>query len=116
MNSFATAIAGAALNVLLNLLFIPHMGAIGAAIATLASYGLVLLLRMLDVPRLLPFRLCLPRLLASLAFLFAACYLMTARPAGWWLPALLGCTVITVGINALPLMRSVREMFAARRT
>ena len=87
----------------------------GAAIATLASYALVLLLRMIDVPRLLPFDLCLPRFLISFALVLASCYFMTARPGGWWLAGLLACTGITVAISVLPLVRNLKRMLAARR-
>ena len=115
MNSFLTAISGAVLNLLLNLLLIPRMGAIGAAVATLASYGLVLLLRLIDVPRLLAFRLYLPRLIASLALLVIVCTMMTVRPEGWWnIIAFFGTFIVTL-INVLPLWRSLLSILRRRR-
>ena len=93
MHSFLTAVAGTGLNLLLNFLFIPRTGtfggALGAAIATLIGYAAVWVLRMADVPRLLRFRLYLPRQLCSLALLLAAAAVMTAG-AGWSVYGTLG--------------------------
>ena len=50
------------MNILLNLLLIPCLGAQGAAAATLASYFLSMLLRMESAKRILPFRLHRERL------------------------------------------------------
>lgn len=55
--SFWTAMAGAFVNLLLNFLLIPRLGVQGAAIATLASYLVSLLLRMESVKQLLPFHM-----------------------------------------------------------
>lgn len=115
MNSFLTAIAGAVLNIVLNLILIPRMGAIGAAVATLASYGLVLLLRMLDVPRMLKFKFYLPRMLVSLSLILLSCSMMTARPDGWWNPIAFLSTVAVVILNALPLWRSLKNSILHRR-
>ena len=51
-----TAMAGAVLNLLLNLLLIPRFGAMGASVATLAAYFFVCILRLLSARRLIPFR------------------------------------------------------------
>ena len=113
MNSFYTAMAGTLLNVVLNLILIPKFGALGAAIATLASYGLVFVLRLLDAPRLIRFQLYLPRLFTNVALLLLLAVVMTARPTGWlWMAILL--TAITVWINALPLIRNVRQAIQKR--
>ncbi len=113
MNSFVTAMSGAILNLLLNLLLIPRMGAIGAAVATLASYGLVFLLRMLDVPRLLRFRLYLPRLGVNLALLLLSCMIMTVKPQGWIVWSIL-LTVLIAAVNAFPLLKSVSGILRNR--
>jgi O-antigen/teichoic acid export membrane protein len=54
-DSFLTALLGAALNLLLNLLLIPRIGANGAAIATLVSYAAVFALRLVNTRRYLRF-------------------------------------------------------------
>ena len=56
MGSMLTALAGAVLNVALNLLLIPRYGAMGASVATFASYFAVCILRLVTVRRLIPFK------------------------------------------------------------
>ena len=107
MNSFFTAMSGALLNIVLNLIMIPRMGAIGAAIATLTSYGLVFLIRMIDAPRLLRFRLYLPRLITNILLLLSSCVVMTVRMTGWlWID--IAITVAIVALNMPSLLGNVR--------
>jgi O-antigen/teichoic acid export membrane protein len=56
LGSMLTALAGAVLNILLNLLLIPAYGAMGASVATFASYLAVSLLRLVTGRRLIPFK------------------------------------------------------------
>ena len=56
MGSMLTALVGAVLNIMLNLLLIPHYGAMGASVATLVSYFAVCVLRMVTTRRLIPFK------------------------------------------------------------
>ena len=56
MGSMLTALAGAVLNVALNFLLIPSFGAMGASVATFASYFAVCLLRLVTGRRLIPFK------------------------------------------------------------
>lgn len=109
MNSFFTAMSGAILNIILNLIMIPRMGAIGAAIATLISYGLVFLIRMIDAPRMIRFKLYLPRLIANLVLLLASCAVMTVRPTGW-LYVELAITLAIVLLNAPSMFRSLKHV------
>ena len=51
-----TAFVGAGLNVLLNLLLIPRLDAMGASIATFASYFGVCILRLITAGRLIAFQ------------------------------------------------------------
>lgn len=54
--SLFTALLGAVINILLNLVLIPSpLGMYGAAIATLASYVSVFILRTVNVRRMMPF-------------------------------------------------------------
>ena len=118
MHSFLTAVAGTGLNLLLNFLFIPRTGtfggALGAAIATLIGYAAVWVLRMADVPRLLRFRLSLPRQLCSLALLLAAAAVMTAG-AGWSVYGTLGLFLVLAGINFPALAAGARALLGHRR-
>ncbi len=112
-HSFFTALAGAIANILLNLWLIPLMGALGAAVATLASYALVLILRLIDAPRIIPFGLCLPRLCISIALLFAAATAITLDVVGQiWISLL--CVIAICVINASALLRGLRSILAKR--
>ena len=113
MNSFFTAMSGALLNIVLNLVMIPRMGAIGAAIATLVSYGSVFLIRMIDTPRYIRFRLYLPRLIANIVLLLSSCVVMTVRMTGWiWID--LALTVAIVALNAPSLLGNLKSVFKKR--
>lgn len=118
MHSFLTAVAGTGLNLLLNFLFIPRTGtfggALGAAIATLIGYAAVWLLRLADVPRLLRFRLYLPRQFASLALLLCAAAAMTAGQ-GWSVYVAAGALLILSGINFPALAAGLRALMGSRR-
>ncbi len=54
--SFLTSFIGAAVNIALNLWLIPSYGAMGASIATLASYLLVYIIRAATMKRFIPFK------------------------------------------------------------
>ncbi|MBQ3013901.1 MAG: oligosaccharide flippase family protein [Clostridia bacterium] len=112
-HSFVTALVGALANIALNLWLIPAIGALGAAIATLASYALVLVLRMIDAPRIIPFKLCLPRLCISVALLLGAAAIMTLDVKGRILWTLL-CTLVICAINAPALLKGLRAIVAKR--
>ncbi len=114
MHSFCTAIVGTVLNVILNLILIPRMGALGAAIATLASYAAVLIVRLIDAPRIIRFRLYLPRLCVNTVLLLGAAAVMTADPRGriWWT---LGLTCIMLAVNAPALLTALKRLLARRR-
>lgn len=114
MHSFLTALIGTTLNLVLNFLFIPVYGALGAAVATMLSYATVLVVRMLDTQRIIPFRLCLPRLIISTVLLIASAAVMTLAPVGriWW-TLLLTCLV--VGINLPALWKSFRRLLLQRK-
>ncbi|MBQ9784046.1 MAG: oligosaccharide flippase family protein [Clostridia bacterium] len=115
MHSFLTALVGAVSNILLNLCLIPWMGPLGAAIATLASYALVMIARLWDTQRLLRFRLYLPRLIVGVVLLFALCAVMTVQTLDgriWWALAL---TAAMVALNAPSLIKALIRLLRARR-
>lgn len=112
-HSFVTALVGALANIALNLWLIPTIGALGAAIATLASYAIVLVLRLMDAPRMIPFKLCLPRLCISIVLLFGAAAIMTLDLTGriWWT---LLCVIAICALNAPALLKGLRALVAKR--
>ena len=114
MHSFLSAMVGTLLNILLNLLLIPSHGALGAAIATMLAYGAVLIVRMIDAPRIIRFRLYLPRLCVNVALLLSAAAIMTFAPVGriWWTLVL---TLAMITVNAPTLLGSLKRMLIQRR-
>lgn len=114
MHSFLTAVLGSLLNVALNLFLIPRVGALGAAFATLAAYCAVLVVRMIDATRILPFRLQLPRLIGNFVLLFLSAVFMTAENEWRYIPVAL-LTVAICAINAPALLRSARQIFGRRK-
>ena len=76
MYSFLTAAIGAVVNIVFNLLLIPKYSAMGAAIATVISYFVVLAIRGVHTVKLVKFRLGLPRLVFNVAALVGQSILM----------------------------------------
>ncbi len=114
MHSFLTAMVGTLLNVIINLFLIPRYGALGAAIATLISYAAVLIVRLLDIPRLLRFRLYLWRLVLNACLLLGAAAVMTWVESGRLLWTLL-ITLCILALNAPSLLSSLRGMLTQRK-
>lgn len=82
--SFRTALLGAAVNVLLNAVLIPSsLGIYGAALATLASYLVVFLIRAASTRRLIPFRLFKRSLLLGGGILLVQSLFLCLAWVGW---------------------------------
>lgn len=114
IHSFVTAMIGTLFNVVLNLLLIPRMGALGAAVATLASYAAVLTVRLIDAPRMIRFKLCLPRLVVSVVCLLGCAAVMTFAQTGrfWWTLLIFA---VAVAINVPALLGSVKRLLKKRK-
>ncbi len=113
-HSFVTAVLGAGSNIFLNFLLIPRMGALGAAVATFASYALVMVVRLIDAPRLIRFHRCLPRLCVSILLLCASAIAMTWDVSGRFLWTV-GLTALLVAVNAPALIRAGRQLLQERK-
>ena len=74
--SMVSALFGAVLNIILNILLIPDMGAQGAGIATMISYMAVFLIRAVSSKRYMPFKLGVPKLVLNTAIIIAQAVLM----------------------------------------
>lgn len=112
--SFLTAMLGAAVNVLLNLLLIPSYGAQGAAIATLVSYFVVYLLRAIDTRRHLPFRQYPLRVAVNTLLVGAQTVAMLYRMPGWvWIQV--AAVALVALINVKPLLSTVLQRLRGRR-
>ncbi len=112
MHSLISALLGSVVNVLLNLLWIPKHGALGAAVATLAAYGAVFVFRMIDTPRMIRFQTSFVRLAISIAVLLGLSAVMTVEqiPCRYLWAGLL--TAIVALLNAPALWKSIRGLFA----
>lgn len=82
---FITTIVGAGSNIVLNILLIPSMGALGAAVATLVSYIVVWMMRLIDSRRILPIRVDYKVDLVSYALLFVQS-VVTYCGVRYWVP------------------------------
>lgn len=112
--SFWTAMAGAILNILLNLLLIPRIGIQGAAIATLFSYLLSFGIRAVSSRRLLPFRLYKRRLLGNTLILtFQMLDMIWALPLWPVVQAL--CLGLLILLNGNPLLAVIEKIVCLKK-
>ena len=78
-----TAMLGAAINVILNFVLIPDHGAMGAAVATLISYGAVFVVRAYDTRHYLKFSLHIPRVVVNTVLLGVQIVIMVSAFRYW---------------------------------
>ena len=96
--SFLTAFIGASSNVILNLALIPTLGVQGAAIATVASYLLVFIVRCISVKRYIPFKLhSLHIALNTLILLIQAVVILKEVP--YWIGIEAVCIIAMLALN-----------------
>lgn len=115
--SFLTSMAGAVINLILNILMIPVMGAQGAAIATVISYVVVLAIRTVTAQKYIRFKINYILLMVNSILLVAQCAVTIAAPAHWWLWS--GILVLAIiAVNAKSLLECVvgilRQLFRKR--
>ena len=96
--SFLTAFIGAGSNIALNLLLIPRIGVQGAAIATVASYMLVFVVRCVSVKRYITFNIQSVYVILNTVILFLG---SAALIYGWKYQILieLGCLAVMIILN-----------------
>lgn len=112
--SFLTAMLGAVINVVLNLILIPKYEAQGAAIATLVSYFVVYILRAINTRRHLPFRQYPLQVMLNTLIVGAQTVAMIFRVPGWlWVQ--IGAIMLIFLINAKPLIAMVLRRLRDRR-
>ena len=107
--SFLTSAAGALFYIILNFLLIPtHLGIYGAAIATLCSYLLSFLIRIVSIRNILPFRLYGGRLFMSV--LIIAVQIISSSLGGHLNTGIqLSCFLSLAVINIHPLITYVKS-------
>lgn len=110
MNSFITAMIGAISNIALNLLLIPKFSAQGAAIATLACYVIVYVIRAIDTQRYEKFSTKpLTMLLNSLIIAFQ-CVTMLLEVKYWALCGIASVILLAL-VNGQALVSSAKKVF-----
>lgn len=81
--SFLTAFVGAVSNVVLNFILIPTVGVQGAALASVASYLLVFIIRCFNVKKYIPFKLYEGHIIANTVIIFVQSAVMIAEIKYW---------------------------------
>lgn len=112
--SLATMLPGAVINCLLSWWLLGEFGPNAASFASMMSYLLVFLLRVVTVRRLLPMRFRMPRLVLFTLLLSLEAWLMLQELALWPL----WCGIITLFIcltGAKTLLSAVSQMLKRRR-
>ncbi|MBQ1232835.1 MAG: oligosaccharide flippase family protein [Clostridia bacterium] len=116
MVSFYTSMLGAVLNIVLNLIWIPAWGAVGASLATFVSYFAVFVLRVATMHYFIRFNLQIPRITLNTVLLGGMVVIMMTEPPFWmlWIGI---CTAIVVGVNApalFSMLKMLPEMLKGR--
>lgn len=110
VRSFVTAMIGALLNIVLNLLLIPsEFGVQGAAIATLASYFTVFVIRAVDARRLIPFKLYTLGVVENVVLLAVQIVFIVLELPGWQIAQAV-CLALLLWLNSKPLLASVKRV------
>ena len=107
MVSFYTSMAGAGINIVLNLIWIPIWGAVGASLATAISYFVVFVLRAATMHRYIRFDLQIPKIAINTLLLCGMAAVMMLEPPMWMLWICLG-TALVVALNAPALFSMVK--------
>ena len=115
MRTFLTAMVGAVLNIILNLLLIPSaLGVQGAAIATCVSYFVVFLIRAADVRRFIPFRLYTAGIIENCVILAVQTVFMVLELPGW-IGVQIGALVLLTILNRTPLLSTAKRILSFRK-
>ena len=81
---FYTSLLGAGINIIFNIILIPLLGALGAAIATTFSYVVVWVIRVFDTKRLFDFQKCLGKNMLCMILLIGQIIVSYLEVKGFW--------------------------------
>jgi len=112
VRSLVTASIGALLNVILNFIFIPIYGAMGAAVATAVSYVAVFLIRAYDSGRFLKFKLCVFKLIINSVVVVAQTVIMIYE-IPFWIYCQIGMVAFLVAFNGRDIISAIREFISS---
>lgn len=91
---FITTVLGAGSNIVLNILMIPKMGALGAAVATMISYMVVWITRLVDSRKILPIRINYRADILSYLLILVQCVVTYCSFRYWYLISALLCLAV----------------------
>lgn len=115
--SLYTSVAGAAINVGLNLLLIPSYGAIGASIATFASYFLVYVIRAATMKRFLRFEMCHLKLVVNTVIISTIAVVMTVWGSELWgILVASAILLISVAFNSRDVIRALKNVLSSLKS
>ena len=109
LSSLITLMVGAITNLILNGLFIPIMGPIGAAISTVISFVLVFVVRVIDTRKYLKMNTYPYKLIVNSILLILQTYIMLKEPSLWILYVGI-ILIIIVALNIQGLWKSVKKL------
>ena len=104
-----TMMAGAAANIVLNLLLIPKWEAQGAAVATFVSYVLVFVLRAAGTKKYININVSPLFMALNCTLMGALSYVMVNELKGWRIIATV-ITLVIVAVNGMPLLAFVKSV------
>jgi len=107
--TFVTAMTGAVVNIILNFALIPIIGAQGAAIATLASYFAVFVIRAINTKKYLPFSLNLKHVIPNVILVSLQIALILLLPHEYIIFTQTGCVAVIMIINLGPIMAEAKR-------
>ena len=112
--SMISTIAAAVCNVVLNLLLIPRMEGLGAAYATLASYIVMAVIRVIDTKKYVRHKVCLWNILLQNVLLLAEAAVMTGT-AGYRYPLAAVLTAAILLLNGKTIMVICKRLLSKIR-
>lgn len=95
---FTTTMVGAIINIALNFVLIPFWGAMGAAVATLASYVVVWFVRVISSKKFLPMNIKWKTIVLSYLILIAQCIITILEVPLWYVLSIV-LTLIVILVN-----------------
>jgi O-antigen/teichoic acid export membrane protein len=107
-----TSMTGAFVNIALNLILIPKLGAQGAAVATAASYAAVFVIRAINTRKFVRFSLHIVRMIINLLILTAETVCMLVFPQ-YALLIGAGFVILVLIANAVPFIEAFRYFLSA---
>ncbi|WP_147539370.1 oligosaccharide flippase family protein [Anaerotruncus rubiinfantis] len=112
--TMVTTMIGAAVNVALCFLLIPHFGVNGAGFACFFSYFVVFIVRAVDTHKYVKIRWNLPKVALNLAALLIQSWVLLTVTESWVLPEVLLCLFVLL-INFKQILINIQKILAKRR-